>query len=101
MLTANVSALSLGGSSYKTELDPKLTQLTQLTQAQGEEVDLSPADRDLPAKGLRGRLRRIWTHVLFEHQVLHSLHDELGAGIHHSGKQPAGGRRRGRGGEQG
>lgn len=29
------------------------------------------------------------THMLFKHQVLHSLHDELGAGIHHSGKQPA------------
>lgn len=27
--------------------------------------------------------------MLFEHQVLHSLHDKLGAGIHHSGKQPA------------
>ena len=27
--------------------------------------------------------------MLLEHQVLHSLHDELRAGIHHSGKQPA------------
>lgn len=27
--------------------------------------------------------------MLFEHQVLHSLHDKLGAGIHHSGKQAA------------
>lgn len=26
--------------------------------------------------------------MLFEHQVLHSLHDKLGAGVHHSGKQP-------------
>lgn len=33
--------------------------------------------------------RNCFTHMLFEHQVLHSLHDKLGAGIHHSGKQPA------------
>lgn len=29
------------------------------------------------------------THMLFEHQVLHSLHDKLGAGVHHSGKKAA------------
>lgn len=29
------------------------------------------------------------THVLLHHQVLDSLHDELGASVHHSGKQAA------------
>lgn len=29
--------------------------------------------------------------MLLEHKVLHSLHDELGASIHYSGKQPGGG----------
>lgn len=38
------------------------------------------------------------THMLFEHQVLDSLHDELGACVHHSGQQPAeGGAEGGRG----
>ena len=46
--------------------------------------------------------RNSLTHMLFEHQVLHSLHDELRAGIHHSGKQPAEerGERREEGGEE-
>ncbi len=32
---------------------------------------------------------RLSTHMLLEHQVLHSLHDKLRARIHHSRKQPA------------
>lgn len=28
--------------------------------------------------------------MLFEHQVFHTLHDKLGASIHHSGEQSVG-----------
>lgn len=34
--------------------------------------------------------------MLLQHQVLHSLHHKLGACIHHSGEQPAGGGGEGR-----
>jgi len=32
--------------------------------------------------------RKCVTHMLFEHEVLHTLHDKLRAGIHDSGEEP-------------